>query len=188
MLVYRLLDINYNRKRSIHFRFIIIYFVKNPFSKDFVLLSMFISILIGTWITCIYGRCKVTDIFLSGMYKVNFVNVLVWYLIWMGFHEHFLALFRGEGGSKKDLIATAKSIAESSEEVTRLAKKLAAECTDKQMRKVRLHYRLVSCLMLCFVILDFDKMLDCWLQWLDRKVWLLCFLVNQRTMYDKTVP
>ncbi|XP_065941187.1 vinculin isoform X8 [Magallana gigas] len=41
----------------------------------------------------------------------------------------------GEGGSKKDLIATAKSIAESSEEVTRLAKKLAAECTDKQMRK-----------------------------------------------------
>lgn len=44
-------------------------------------------------------------------------------------------LVRGEGGSKKDLIATAKSIAESSEEVTRLAKKLAAECTDKQMRK-----------------------------------------------------
>ncbi|XP_055996034.1 vinculin-like isoform X18 [Ostrea edulis] len=44
-------------------------------------------------------------------------------------------LVRGEGGTKKDLIATAKSIAESSEEVTRLAKKLAAECTDKQMRK-----------------------------------------------------
>ncbi|XP_078333944.1 vinculin-like isoform X16 [Crassostrea virginica] len=42
---------------------------------------------------------------------------------------------RGEGGSKKDLIATAKNIAEQSEEVTRLAKKLAAECTDKQMRK-----------------------------------------------------
>lgn len=79
----------------------------------------------------------------------------------MGFHEHFLALFRGEGGSKKDLIATAKSIAESSEEVTRLAKKLAAECTDKQMRKVRLHYRLVSSLMLCFVKLDFDNILDC---------------------------
>ncbi|XP_078333945.1 vinculin-like isoform X17 [Crassostrea virginica] len=44
-------------------------------------------------------------------------------------------LVRGEGGSKKDLIATAKNIAEQSEEVTRLAKKLAAECTDKQMRK-----------------------------------------------------
>lgn len=40
----------------------------------------------------------------------------------------------GEGGSKKDLIATAKAIAEASEEVTRLAKNLAAECTDKRMR------------------------------------------------------
>ncbi|XP_061178098.1 vinculin-like isoform X6 [Saccostrea echinata] len=44
-------------------------------------------------------------------------------------------LVRGEGGTKKDLIATAKAIAESSEEVTKLAKKLAAECTDKMMRK-----------------------------------------------------
>ncbi|XP_052798610.1 vinculin-like isoform X3 [Mya arenaria] len=43
-------------------------------------------------------------------------------------------LVRGEGGTKKDLISTAKSIAEASEEVTRLAKKLAAECTDKKMR------------------------------------------------------
>ncbi|BFZ04162.1 hypothetical protein BsWGS_07200 [Bradybaena similaris] len=43
-------------------------------------------------------------------------------------------LVRGEGGTKKDLIATAKAIAEASEEVTRLAKKLAAECTDKKMR------------------------------------------------------
>ena len=46
---------------------------------------------------------------------------------------------RGEFGTKntkKDLIATAKAIAEASEEVTRLAKKLAAECTDKKMRMV----------------------------------------------------
>lgn len=43
-------------------------------------------------------------------------------------------LVRGEGGTKKDLIATAKAIAEASEEVTRLAKILAAECTDKRMR------------------------------------------------------
>ncbi|XP_041366233.1 vinculin-like isoform X7 [Gigantopelta aegis] len=43
-------------------------------------------------------------------------------------------LVRGEGGTKKDLIATAKAIAESSEEVTRLAKKLASDCTDKKMR------------------------------------------------------
>ncbi|XP_049952820.1 vinculin isoform X4 [Schistocerca serialis cubense] len=45
-------------------------------------------------------------------------------------------LVRGEGGSgsKRDLIACAKSIAEASEEVTRLAKELARECTDKRMR------------------------------------------------------
>lgn len=43
-------------------------------------------------------------------------------------------LVRGEGGSKKDLIATAKQIAESSTEVAKLAQKLAAECTDKKMR------------------------------------------------------
>ncbi|XP_066997398.2 vinculin isoform X4 [Anabrus simplex] len=43
-------------------------------------------------------------------------------------------LVRGEGGSKRDLIACAKAIAEASEEVTRLAKDLARECTDKRMR------------------------------------------------------
>ena len=49
-----------------------------------------------------------------------------------------IVCYRGEGGTKKDLISTAKAIAEASEEVTRLAKKLAAECTDKKMRTVRL--------------------------------------------------
>ena len=49
----------------------------------------------------------------------------------------FTSLYRGEGGTKKDLIATAKAIAEASEEVTRLAKELARECTDKRMRTVR---------------------------------------------------
>ncbi|KAL3196936.1 hypothetical protein MRX96_015016 [Rhipicephalus microplus] len=43
-------------------------------------------------------------------------------------------LVRGEGGTKKDLIACAKQIAEASEEVTRLAKELARMCTDKRMR------------------------------------------------------
>ncbi|KAG8234896.1 hypothetical protein J437_LFUL015597 [Ladona fulva] len=49
-------------------------------------------------------------------------------------------LVRGEGGrgggmgTKRDLIACAKEIAEASEEVTRLAKELARECTDKRMR------------------------------------------------------
>lgn len=45
-------------------------------------------------------------------------------------------LVRGEGGSKRDLIACAKAIAEASEEVTRLAKELARQCTDKRMRTV----------------------------------------------------
>uniref|UniRef100_T1JL97 Vinculin n=1 Tax=Strigamia maritima TaxID=126957 RepID=T1JL97_STRMM len=49
-------------------------------------------------------------------------------------------LVRGEGGSKKDLIACAKAIAEASEEVTRLAKELARQCTDKRMRTVRYQY------------------------------------------------
>lgn len=46
-------------------------------------------------------------------------------------------LVRGEGGTKADLIACAKAIAEASEEVTRLAKEQAKLCTDKRMRTVR---------------------------------------------------
>lgn len=37
-------------------------------------------------------------------------------------------------GSKRELIATAKLIAEASEDVTRIAKALARECTDKRIR------------------------------------------------------
>ena len=54
--------------------------------------------------------------------------------------NYFLLFSRGEGGSKRELIATAKAIAEASEEVTRLAKKLARECTDKRMRTVSTLY------------------------------------------------
>lgn len=43
-------------------------------------------------------------------------------------------LVRGEGGNKKDLIDCAKAIADSSEEVTRLAVQLARQCTDIKMR------------------------------------------------------
>lgn len=43
-------------------------------------------------------------------------------------------LVRGEGGTKKDLIDTARAIADSSEEVTRLAVQLARQCTDIKMR------------------------------------------------------
>ena len=45
-------------------------------------------------------------------------------------------LVQEDSGSKKDLIACAKAIAESSEDVTRIAKELAKECTDKRMRTV----------------------------------------------------
>ena len=41
-----------------------------------------------------------------------------------------------DSGSKRELIAIAKAIAESSDEVTRLAKELAKEYTDKRMRTV----------------------------------------------------
>ena len=41
-----------------------------------------------------------------------------------------------KAGSKRELIATAKSIADASEDVTRMAKELARECTDKRMRTV----------------------------------------------------
>jgi len=43
-------------------------------------------------------------------------------------------LVEEDSGSKKELISIAKAIAESSDEVTRLAKELAMECTDKRMR------------------------------------------------------
>lgn len=43
-------------------------------------------------------------------------------------------LVRGEGGTKKDLIATSKQLADASRDVTKLAKELAKECTDKRMR------------------------------------------------------
>ena len=41
-----------------------------------------------------------------------------------------------DAGSKRELIACAKSIVEAAEEVTRIAKELANECTDKRMRMV----------------------------------------------------
>ena len=48
------------------------------------------------------------------------------------------SLSQEDSGSKRELITIAKAIAESSDEVTRLAKELAKECTDKRMRTVRI--------------------------------------------------
>ncbi|KAH9388756.1 hypothetical protein TYRP_008101 [Tyrophagus putrescentiae] len=52
----------------------------------------------------------------------------------MAIHMARLSALCGGQGTKKDLIACAKLIAESSEEVTRLAKDQAKLCTDKRMR------------------------------------------------------
>jgi vinculin len=45
-------------------------------------------------------------------------------------------LVRGENGTKKDLIATARQLAEESLEISKLAQELAKNCTDKRMRQV----------------------------------------------------
>ena len=45
-----------------------------------------------------------------------------------------------DANSKRELISCAKAIAEASDEVTRIAKELARECTDKRMRTVRNYY------------------------------------------------
>lgn len=52
----------------------------------------------------------------------------------MAIHMARLSTLCGGQGTKKDLIACAKQIAEMSEEVTRLAKDQAKLCTDKRMR------------------------------------------------------
>ena len=49
-------------------------------------------------------------------------------------------LVRGENGTKKDLIATAKQLADESLEISRIAKILAHDCTDKRMRMVRKNF------------------------------------------------
>lgn len=54
----------------------------------------------------------------------------------MAIHMARLSTLCGGQGTKKDLIACAKQIAEMSDEVTRLAKDQAKLCTDKRMRTV----------------------------------------------------
>lgn len=45
-------------------------------------------------------------------------------------------LVRGDNGTKKELIATAKELAEESLEISKLAQELSKNCTDKRMRQV----------------------------------------------------
>jgi vinculin len=45
-------------------------------------------------------------------------------------------LVKDQGGNKKDLIATSKLLADESLEITRLAKLLAENCSDKRIKNV----------------------------------------------------
>lgn len=54
-------------------------------------------------------------------------------------------LVRGGSGNKRALIQCAKDIAKASDEVTRLAKEVAKQCTDKRIRTNLLQVSL-SCL------------------------------------------
>lgn len=64
-------------------------------------------------------------------------------------------LVRGGSGNKRALIQCAKDIAKASDEVTRLAKEVAKQCTDKRIRTNLL--QVMSCLISTlkyFVLLD----------------------------------
>jgi vinculin len=58
---------------------------------------------------------------------------------------HLSELIRGGKGTKRELIACAKALADASERITELAKELARHCTDKKIRtnllQVHLHIR-----------------------------------------------
>lgn len=68
---------------------------------------------------------KHNNFFFNTPYNLAILNILI-----------LINYCRGEGGSKKDLIDTARAIAQQSAVVTKLANRLAAECTDKRMRTV----------------------------------------------------
>ncbi len=57
-----------------------------------------------------------------------------------------------DASSKRELISCAKAIADASEEVTRIAKDLAKDCTDKRMRMVRVLCATFGAIPLCVLI------------------------------------
>ena len=54
-------------------------------------------------------------------------------------------LVKDHGGNKKDLIATSKLLADESLEITRLAKLLAENCSDKRMKNVFEKKNMILC-------------------------------------------
>ena len=65
------------------------------------------------------------------MYVFDFVSAAkkIAYLM-----AHLSELIRGGKGTKRELIACAKALADASERITELAKELARNCTDKKIR------------------------------------------------------
>jgi len=64
---------------------------------------------------------------------------------------NFVCFISGETGTKRDLISTARELAEMSEYLTHLAKQIASECTDRRMRTVRIfNYKKKQQLVLLF--------------------------------------
>lgn len=66
-------------------------------------------------------------------------------------------LVRGGSGNKRALIQCAKDIAKASDEVTRLAKEVAKQCTDKRIRTNLLQVMTCKCLKY-FFFLSFPSM------------------------------
>lgn len=58
-------------------------------------------------------------------------------------------LVRGGSGTKRALIQCAKDIAKASDEVTRLAKEVAKQCTDKRIRTNLLQVLRSVCVCFC---------------------------------------
>lgn len=58
-------------------------------------------------------------------------------------------LVRGGSGTKRALIQCAKDIAKASDEVTRLAKEVAKQCTDKRIRTNLLQVLRSVCVCVC---------------------------------------
>ena len=57
-------------------------------------------------------------------------------LIWWPLHPYDCRGEEGDIKSKKDFIQTARLIAKESDEVVKMAKKVADACTDKRMKRV----------------------------------------------------
>lgn len=69
-------------------------------------------------------------------------------------------LVKNPASNKKNLIETAKKLSNESQEITRLAKILAAECTDKRMRNVRFNFYTTSIhFKLLFALIEFASSL-----------------------------